>query len=194
MAQTRLTVKKNKDVEEIARALLTLTAVEVLVGVPESKAERDDTADDENESIGAINNAALAFIHDQGAPDKNIPQREFMGPGIAEAEPQIAKIMEGMLVKVLDGGDASSVEQGYHQVGLKAATSIKNAINQGIPPPLAKATLQARARRGRKGAKEELAARGRGEAPTLTNAKPLVDSGQLRNSITYAIRRKNARS
>jgi hypothetical protein len=85
------------------------------------------------------------------------------------------------------------VDKGLHKVGLRVATSIKKKINEGVPPPLSEYTLRERARRGRKGAKQELANRASGMAPSTQLAKPLIDTGELRNSITYVIRSRKDR-
>jgi len=83
------------------------------------------------------------------------------------------------------------VERGYHRAGLTAKLSIQNKINEGIPPPLATSTVAARAREGRKGAQLELANRRAGIPASTTLAKPLIDTGQLRNAVNYVIRRRS---
>ena len=62
-----------------------------------------------------------------------------------------------------------------HRVGLTAQNSVRRVINAGVAPPLAASTL--RSRRTRKVAKR-------------TGTVALIDTGQLRNSITYVIRPK----
>lgn len=60
--------------------------------------------------------------------------------------------------------------------------------------PLADSTVEARARRGRKGATLELARRAAGESPGTDLAKPLIDTGQYRRAITHVVRDKDADS
>ena len=69
---------------------------------------------------------------------------------------------------------------------------IKNYIADGVAPPLANATLRKRARKGRKGAQAELDRRAQGEEPGMDLAKPLEDTGQMRNAVTFAIRNREA--
>lgn len=172
-----------KLVDDIKR----LAGVEVLVGFPEDTTERND------EDQG-ITNAALGYIHDTGMPEQNIPARPFMLPGITEVkDPLTAKLRE-VAVAAANGRDPATVEKGLHQVGLIAKLGIQNKINEGIPPPLADSTLRARAARGRKGAANELANRAKGEAPGMASAKPLVDTGQMRNAVNYVIRARNRRT
>jgi hypothetical protein len=68
--------------------------------------------------------------------------------------------------------------------------AVRTKITDGPFAPLADSTLRARARRGRKGAVAELKSRAQGNAPNNANAKPLIDTGQLRKSITYVVRKK----
>ncbi len=179
--------------EDMIEALSTLADVEVLVGFPEETTERGD---EENGGASGITNAALGYIHDNGAPEQNIPQRQFMAPALEEAGPAITeKLGQTLRAVVRSGGDAGKVEQGMHQVGLIAKLAIQNKINEGIPPPLADSTLQARAARGRKGAALELKLRKKGlAAPSTVLAKPLVDTAQMRNAVNYAIRSRKKRS
>lgn len=184
---------KGKGMEEIADALRVLTQAEVLVGVP---AEEADTG----RKDGEPNNAELAYIHDNGAPEANIPQREFMRPGINKVRDVLSDKLGRGMGAVLRGDGMKAVERTFNQVGIVAATSIKETINEGIPPPLSDATLRNRMRKGRKGgggwrlgAAQELDRRWDGQAPSVEFAKPLVDTAAMRNSVTYVIRARKRR-
>jgi len=161
-----------------------LTSKEVFVGVPSGKANRKDSKEP--------NNAMLAYIHDNGSPARNIPARPFMKPGIERAQRDIEKAMEIGAKQCLDGA-TETVDIALHRVGLIAQRSIRNRINEGISPPLAESTLKARIRNKKavKGALAELKRRAAGKAASATvNAKPLIQTGQLRNSINYVIKDK----
>jgi hypothetical protein len=175
--------------EQIKADIMSLVSVEVLVGFPEDTTERKDDRE--------MTNAELAYIHDKGAPEANIPKREFMRPGIESVKGPLADELERLAKAVHTGrrGPAgkSIVEIGYQRVGLIAQKAIRAKINEGIPPPLAERTLQERAARGRKGAKQELANRALGLAPSTQLAKPLIDTAQMRNAVTYVIRSRKKR-
>ena len=143
------------------RASLGNLTSDVLVGVPADKITRKDV----------MTNASLAYIHDQGSPAANIPARPFMRPGIMEVKDFIAKELEKGARGAMNG-DAGAVDIALNRAGLKAQASIRGKINEGIAPELAPSTLAARRARGR------------------TGTKPLVDTGQLRNSINYVVRKK----
>lgn len=134
----------------------------VMVGVP---------GDTTNRKSGGINNASLAFIHDQGSPAANIPARPFMKPGIKDAKAKIVSAFKLAGEKALRKDDAA-IEKGLHRAGLIATSAIKARINSGISPTLAEGTLAGRRRRGR------------------TGTVPLIDTGQLRNSISYVLVKK----
>lgn len=182
---------KKADLGKIVDALLVLQNIDILVGFPEDTTARDENPDDKPEDRG-ITNAALGYIHDKGAPEAGIPQREFMAPAIAEAEPVLEKALTGMLKATLRG-NTLVLEQASHALGLKAKLAIQKKINEGIPPPLADRTVRERMERGRKGAIKEMDRRRDGLAPGLYYAKPLVDTAQMRNAVNYVIRPRTAR-
>ena len=156
---------------------------DVLVGVPRDTTERKDDSE--------MNNATLAYIHDQGSPANNIPARPFMKPGVKNCETKVVKQFKTIAQNVLKG-ESSAIDLGLNRAGLVAQASIRGVINDGIAPPLADSTLKARIRSGMgvKGATAELASRDAGNDAGMGLAKPLVLTGQLRNSINYVIREK----
>lgn len=180
-----------KNVADVLASVRTLLDAEVLVGVPSDTTERDPALAMSDDST--VTNAALAYIHDQGAPEVGIPARPFMLPGIEEARPEIEKRM-AMAMRAGMRGNAIAAEQSMHQVGLVAQTAIRKKIDDGIPPPLSDYTLKKRAERGRRGAMFELDRRAKGYEPLMVLAKPLVDTGEMRKSITYVIRSRKKRS
>lgn len=143
-------------------ALKIIQKREILVGVPEASGPRKS---------GPINNASLAAIHDKGSPSRNIPARPFMEPGIKSVSPQIEQKLLTVGRAVLDG-DAVKAEQGMQAAGMIAQNGLRNKINSNITPALKPATLAARRRRGR------------------TGTRTLIDTGQLRNSLTYVVKDK----
>lgn len=154
---------KTDRLKEVLQSISGLIDKQVLVGIPDSAPERDDDA--------PIGNAAIGYIQETGSPANNLPARPFLVPGVADAEaktvPQLQKAVEAAL-----DGDMPRAEKRMASAGLAAQNSARAKINSGIAPELKASTLAARRRRGRKG------------------TVPLIDTGQLRNSITYVIRSK----
>jgi phage gpG-like protein len=147
---------------KLAKAVQALTSKEVLVGIPSEAAPRRGSK---------INNATLGYIHDTGSPAANIPARPFLGPGILQAKDRILSRLKKMGESAIKGVP-TSVEDGLNAIGLIAVNSVRAKIQSGPFAPLAKSTIRARLRRGR------------------TGVRPLIDTGQLRNSITYVLRDK----
>lgn len=179
--------------DQLVADMRLLADSEVLVGFPEESNDRDDKS--------PLGNAARGYIHDNGAPEQNIPARPFMVPGIEDARSDITKQLATTAFSVLKNSQKSEpskdiVEKGLHRVGMVAEASIKNKIDSGVPPPLTDATLQARARRvpSRKAERLELANRAAGQAPSTDLVKPLIDTGEMRNSVKYVLRSKKDRS
>lgn len=167
--------------DKIRKAIDTLAARETLAGIPAEKTDRP--------AAGGMTNAALGYIHDNGAPEANIPARPWTEPGVKAVQGQINEILEKTGEAAFDGRQGD-VERGMEAVGLLVSSSMRNVIDAGIAPALAESTLRKRAARGRKGAQQELANRAAGQAPSVDLAKPLLDTTQMRNSISYVVRKK----
>lgn len=182
-------VKVTKDfLPQFRKDMETLAGLQVLVGFPEDNAK-------ERKGNEQITNAALGWIHDNGAPEVGIPARPFMIPGIEREKDKIEAALVRSANTVLrprkpNQGLRGDPKAGLNAAGLIAQRSIRATINEGIPPPLSEATLRARAARGRKGAQQELENRAQGKPASTILAKPLVDTGQMRNAVNYVIRKR----
>ena len=164
-------VKLIDNMPKLMGALNHLMENEALVGVPSETTERKPDANGNIEET-PINNAALAYIHDNGSPARNIPARPFMKPGIAAAKSALIKHFKIMAKRAINGSKNSG-DLALYGAGIIAQRSIRAVLNSGIEPELSERTIKARIKRGRKG------------------TKPLVDTGQLRNSINFVIRKNN---
>jgi hypothetical protein len=166
---------------DLASHIEALTNKQVLVGVTADKTQRQEG--------DGVTNATIAYLQDNGSPINNIPARPFMLPGLAAAEEKIKRIFKTGAEQILRG-EQQSAEPVLLKVGLVLQAAIRGKINEGIPPPLAERTLQERIASGRAtvGAQVELDRREQGLDPSTEFAKPLVHTGQLRNSITFVIR------
>lgn len=136
---------------------------DVLVGIP---SDRDDRS---GEPIG---NASIGYIQEKGSAAQGIPPRPFLEPGVANVADKCAEAIRKGAVTALTDFNPNAVMIGKNKAGLIAQNSVKAAITAGDGfAPLSKATLAARKRRG------------------VSRTKPLIDTGSLRNSITYVIRK-----
>jgi len=160
-----LTVRSDS-AQSILDALKTLANKDVLVGIPESKDERDD---------GDIGNAAIGYINENGSPAQNIPPRPHLQPGVRSVEQDFMPHLKSAARKALEG-DTEGAVTSLDRAGTVAANGVKRYITITGFTPLADATIANRLRRGR------------------TGNKPLIDTGEYRRSITHVVRDKDADS
>jgi hypothetical protein len=183
-----LTIKLDHT-QEILDALKTIANRDVLVGIPAAESLRE-SQEGEKPSIG---NAAIGYINENGSPAQNIPARPHLKPGVQSVQEQTVMQLKSAAIAVLEG-NAGAAERALNSAGIIASQGVKRYMTITGFTPLAESTLAARARRGRKGAAKELKSRAAGNAPDNANARPLIDTGEYRNSITYVVRKKNAES
>lgn len=150
--------------QSILDALKTLANKDVLVGIPESKDERDD---------GDIGNAAIGYINENGSPAQNIPPRPHLKPGVKSVEQDFMPHLTAAAQKALEGNEEEAVTS-LDRAGTVAANGVKRYITITGFTPLADATIANRLRRGR------------------TGNKPLIDTGEYRRSVTHVVRDKDA--
>ena len=185
MKKNPFLVKSN--LKQIQANIQKFAMSDVYVGVPADKNDRQSNFTGESDEI---TNAEIAYTNDNGSPAKNIPARPFMRPGIKKVREKIAQRMGRGIKDILNTGQDADVS--LMAVGLMAQSAIRGIINAGIAPALSEQTLRQRveSKHGAKGAQAELDARAAGAPPSMDYAKPLVWSGQLRNSINFVIRRR----
>jgi hypothetical protein len=148
---------------QVLASMSELVKKDVLVGIPDSAPERkEDTP---------LSNAQIGYIQEFGSPAANIPARPFLIPGVENVQPEVLEEFRAGAKGALNG-DTGQVERSMARAGLKAQNAVRAKIQDGPFAPLAPKTLAARRKRGRSG------------------EKPLLDTGQLRNSVTYVIRKK----
>lgn len=166
---------------KLLAALQELDVREVLVGVPADEAWRDkNTAANEDPDNVPINNAALAYIHNYGAPDVGIPPRPFLVQGVLNVKDQIVGRLR-IAARAATGPRAESIDQTLTAVGLIAQAAVRKKITDGPFTPLKPATIARRDRKKRTAAQRKA-------VHTVLQIRPLIDTGQLRHSINFAIR------
>ena len=109
---------------------------------------------------GAATLLEIAAIHEFGAGP--IPQRSFIRATMDARQADIARLQEVLVGQVLDG--KITPDQALALLGAKVAAWMQKTISEGIAPELKPETI---ARKG--------------------SSVPLVDTGQLKSSITYVV-------
>ena len=111
-----------------------------------------------------LTNADLAMIHEFGSQAHNIPERSFLRKPLINNAEAVANLAKTAIGKFIAGEISLEAALGY--VGEEAKGISKEAITDGITPALKPATIKRK-----------------------KSSKPLIDTGQLLNSITYEIRK-----
>ena len=111
-----------------------------------------------------LTNADLAMIHEFGSPAHNIPERSFLRKPLINNAEVVANLAKNAIGKFIAGEISLETALGY--VGEEAKSISKVAVADGISPALKPATIKRK-----------------------KSSKPLIDTGQLLNSITYEVRK-----
>ena len=149
---------------KIAKAMNFMMGNEVYVGISDETTTR--------EKGEPVTNAELMFIHTNGSPINNIPARPVIEPAIEDDKDRLASMMEGAFLSA-EKGDTDGALKKLKLAGMRAQnvcrawfTNPKNGWAPNSP--------RTAARKRAKGS---------------TDPKPLIDTGELRKSITYFIKR-----
>ena len=171
-------VKVSKE-DVIQAAMKELEKASVYVGVPEDTTGRP---------TGEMTNATLLAIHSKGSPLQKIPARPVIEPAI-EAEDNKLKITKQLLQAAIKGidGDEEEFLEGLAKAGMVAQNVCRAWFTDPRNgwPPNRPATVMRKLRKlkgkKKKKAVESYLAGGRVDTP-------LIDTGELRKSITYVVR------
>ncbi len=155
----KVTVKSKDRSAGLSGLLRDIARKQVLVGIPEGKAPRKK---------GEISNAQLMYIHTHGSPLKNIPERPVIEPAIearGNKEP-IANELKEAAQAILNGKpqEADRRLKRAGMLGQNAARAWFTDPRNGWPPN-APSTVKSKG-----------------------SEKPLIDTGQMRKSITYVVK------
>jgi hypothetical protein len=180
------TIDKTSDV---FKALHKLTHTDVLVGIPEAKSSRpgeplnnaelgfilsngvqagpmrSEVQGHQNNGL-SFSDAVAAYLSTHGDPMFHIPPRPFLEPAIEANMPAIAKL-QGIALKAALDGKPQQVTIALKTLGLAAQGFVKGWFTdpRNNWAPNAPITI---ARKG--------------------SDRPMIDTGKLRNSITYVLR------
>lgn len=172
----------------------------VVVGVTSDKSTRKPTKRKGSNKQGdeGVNNASLAYLHENGSPADHIPPRPFLKQGITEMKREIPVMLSNGLRRELDG-KKGALKQSMNAVGLRAKNAVQDYIRDSSHfAPLSDKTIARRAEdrenssfHANKGWYKELRRAGfdRQQAQQIAGYKPLIDTGALIGSINYGIRK-----
>lgn len=189
MVKGTATVTSKGDPNILKKIMADIGNIEVFVGIPEEESSR--------QSKGEINNAELAYIHTHGVRAKSMrremqpdldhgmayskayelyiqergsplwrsPPRPIVEPAIEKNKESIAEKLKPALVAALDG-DAQGAHDGLEKAGMFAANKVKDYF---VDPENG----------WQENSPKTIAAKG--------SERPLIDTGALRQAITYVV-------
>ncbi len=108
---------------------------------------------------GEVSNAELLFIHTNGSPTNNIPPRPVLVPSFQKNKERVSAALQNV---------ANTAIKGYAQ---------------GVVPALEKAGME-----GQNIARDYFTADNGWPPVKHRDGNPLVDTGEMRKSITYVVR------
>lgn len=142
----------------------------VYVGIPQEESSREGSA--------GVTNAELLFIHTNGSPVNNIPPRPVIEPAIKDDRERLSSMMKKASRYAFDGNKQEAINQ-LKKVGMRGQNISRGwFVNpKNGWPPNSPMTI-ARKKEGK---------------PKGYEPRPLIDTGELRKSITYFVDTKEGR-
>jgi hypothetical protein len=121
-------------------------------------------------SHDGLTNAQIGYINEFGSAVENIPARPFLMPAVTGTSADVKKILDSNSKVIFETLDAGMVDAALGKVGEHVKQTAKKNITKSVGmKPLSKRTLKERKERG------------------FSGTKPLIESGQLVNSIDYVV-------
>lgn len=137
-----------------------------------------------------VSTAQVAAVHEFGSPSENIPERSFMRSGIIEGEKQQISLNRVNLLRVLVG--EMDMQTALGKLGELGKAQIQHKLKIGPFEPLKASTIKARRSRMSPSYRKKLDAKveamiAEGKKPGTDFYKPLIDTGHMRDSVTWEI-------
>jgi hypothetical protein len=151
------------NLSDLERIFEDLKKTQVLVGVPQDKTTRAGEP---------VTNAELCFIHTNGSPVRGIPARPIIEPAIEDDNEVISEILRNALESFLTGDEVGGMRY-LEMAGIEGQGASQDWFTnpKNNWPPNSPQTQAIKRAKG------------------STDPKPLIDTGELRKSITYVIRK-----
>lgn len=166
----RVTVVRSRR-KQLVAALRELASKTVTVGVHGDAGYVVDT--DGKQTAQTM--AQLAAVHEFGT--ERIPERSFLRAAVAEHGDMVARDVRDQLGGMIER-DQLDPRKLLIRAGVLLVGTVRETISNRIPPPLAEATKRQRDRKAQHGG---------GLQANVGSYTPLVDTGQLWQSIVFRV-------
>ena len=163
--------EESRNYNKLKKMLKEMKQNEVYVGIT------DDTTEREEQQTKEVTNAELLFIHTNGSPIRNIPPRPVIEPAIRNDKDRLSRMMKQAAQLFLKGDKQGAINQ-LRKVGMRGQ-NVSRAwfVNpENGWPPNSPAVQAAKMKKG------------------ANIPRPLIDTGEMRKSITYFVRTKGGRT
>lgn len=153
-----------KAIDKVSKVVKGLNYIKnnyVLVGIPQKETRREGEE---------VTNAELLYIHTNGSPINNVPARPVIEPAIEDDEERLSRMLKQMAEEALEG-DLGNAEKNLESVGMRAQNISRNWFTNPDNnwPENAPSVRERKVKKG------------------STDPRPLIDTGELRKSITYVL-------
>ncbi|MCL2084422.1 MAG: hypothetical protein FWH06_04085 [Oscillospiraceae bacterium] len=166
------------DLKAIQEAIAEAVSNEILVGIPDDANERPEN------SSAAVTNAELLYIHTNGSEINKIPKRPVIEPALEHSKEQVSSLLQSVADAALSG-DIQRVRDAQERAGKQgrniARAWFRDPANEWAPN--ADITVKGGWMKNKKTGKKF-------KAKGKRSSRPLIDTGELRRSITYRVKRK----
>lgn len=164
-----------KRLKKVMKRAEQLNHLQLVVGIPSDGKSRKSLEEGTNADI---TNAELGIIHEFGVPEKGIPERSFMRSTASEEAENLSQLTNVMVTECLSG--QITPKNALSQVGAYLQGKIVEKITDGEFQPNTPETLK----------RKLTPVKNKKKKRAKDADKPLIDTGQLRASITYEVREK----
>jgi len=173
--------KESEALQKIAEAMKEIQNMEALIGIPQ---EANVAHKDENGADSPITLAELLYIHTYGSPVNNIPARDVLDSAMEHNQDDIVVLLKKVLERA-SNGDLEGAKAALDKAGIQGASMAKKWFTDPANgwAKNADITVDGGWMKNKVSGKT-FYVKGKG------SNRPLVDTGELRKSITSVVRRK----
>jgi len=179
----QLLEKNKRHAERYLRRLVSLkrnTKESIKIGIPSSSTlhtlERDGKGNVIENSGSGVTMLEVAAANEFGAPGAHIPERSFLRSTVTKNKNKYKKLGVDLVKKIVKNPSKEEYMTGAGKIGLTAVNDVRETMVNLMDPPNAESTQLKKGRSLGKGEKVN---------------NPLIDTGQLKQSITYVVDNKN---
>ena len=173
--------KESEALQKITEAMKEIQNLEALIGIPQ---EANVAHKDESGADSPITLAELLYIHTHGSPVNKIPARDVLDSAMKHNREDISMLLEKVLERA-SNGDLEGAKAALDKTGIQGASMAQKWFTDPANgwAKNADITVDGGWMKNKVSGKT-FYVKGKG------SNRPLVDTGELRKSITSVVRRK----